>query len=317
MSIKIADFFCGVGGIRLGFQNASEQFECVFSNDIDKNAIITYETNFPDHKVTSTSISDLDPENIPDFDIFIGGFPCQPFSIAGKRQGFSDSRGNVFFDIIRILEIKKPRAFFLENVKNLKTHDKGNTYKIIKSRLNQAGYFFKSKIMNTKEYANIPQNRERIFMVGFRDYNCAKNFKFPLRLVLSKKIHNFMETEVHKKYYYTEKSAIYKKLAETVVENVETGQVYQYRRHYVRENKSNVCPTLTANMGSGGHNVPIIRDDIGIRKLTPRECFSLQGFPGVFSLPEKVADSQLYKQAGNSVTVKVITRIAREMIKIL
>lgn len=317
MSIKIADFFCGVGGIRLGFQNSSERVECVFSNDIDKNAIITYETNFPGHKVISTSISELNIDDIPDFDIFVGGFPCQPFSIAGKKQGFADSRGNVFFDIIRILETKRPKAFFLENVKNLKTHDNGNTYKIIKKRLCKAGYFFKSKIMNTTEYANIPQNRERIFMVGFTEYKQTENFKFPSRLVLSRQISSFTEEKVPEKYYYTKKSAIYEKLAESVTKNIETGQVYQYRRHYVRENKSNVCPTLTANMGGGGHNVPIIKDKFGIRKLTPRECFSLQGFPTTFCLPRKVADSQLYKQAGNSVTVKLITRIAREILKVL
>ena len=151
MSYTFADFFCGIGGMRLGFEKASTSFNCVFSNDIDKNAIKTYESNF-NCKVNSTSISELDTKEIPDFDIFIGGFPCQSFSIAGNRKGLDDARGNLFFDIIRIIKDKKPSSFLLENVKNLKTHDKGRTYKIIKNSLCREGYFFKSKIMNSCDY---------------------------------------------------------------------------------------------------------------------------------------------------------------------
>lgn len=310
----MADFFCGVGGVRLGFESASSRFRCVFSNDIDANAIKTYESNFSD-EVKKESIAELDIDEIPDFDIFLGGFPCQPFSIAGKRKGFEDDRGNLFFSIIDILEKKKPKAFFLENVKNLKTHDNGNTFKVIKNRLIKAGYHFKSKILNTSEYANIPQNRERIFLVGFRDIEKARKFRFPKKLLLQKRIKDFLESEVKEKYYYNDRSAIYPRLVDAIHNHVETGQVYQYRRHYVRENKSNVCPTLTANMGGGGHNVPIIMDDNGIRKLTPRECFYLQGFPADFVLPN-ISDSQLYKQAGNSVTIKVVKRIAEEIVKV-
>lgn len=315
MSIKIADFFCGVGGVRLGFESASSRFKCIFSNDIDKNAIKTYESNFPD-KVVEKSIAELNINDIPDFDIFLGGFPCQPFSIAGKRKGFNDERGNLFFNIINILEQKKPKAFFLENVKNLKTHNNGNTFKVIKNRLIKAGYYFKCKILNTSEYANIPQNRERIFLIGFRDIEKAKQFRFPKKLLLQKKIKDFLQPDIKPKYYYTNNSAIYERLVNSIQKHVNTDQVYQYRRHYVRENKSNLCPTLTANMGGGGHNVPIIMDDKGIRKLTPTECFLLQGFPTNFILPA-ISDSQLYKQAGNSVTIKVVKRIAQEISKLI
>lgn len=179
MTLRIADFFCGVGGIRLGFQQASEQFKCVFSNDIDKYTVQTYELNFPEHKVNCESISSLEIKSIPDFDIFLGGFPCQPFSIAGKRQGFTDDRGNLFFTIIKILKEKKPRAFFLENVKNLKGHDNGNTYKTIKKELCSLGYTFKTKILNSTQYGNTPQNRERIFLIGFLDRNHTVKFRFP------------------------------------------------------------------------------------------------------------------------------------------
>jgi DNA (cytosine-5)-methyltransferase 1 len=316
MVYRIADFFCGVGGIRLGFETASPEFSCVFSNDIDKNAVKTYEKNFTNHKVTMTSISDLSSDDIPNFDIFVGGFPCQSFSVAGNLKGFDDERGNLFFDIVRILKEKKPMAFLLENVKNLETHDGGKTYKRIKKELIQAGYFFKKRVMNSSQYGNVPQNRERIFLVGFRDKKKAEEFRFPTRLELRKTLLSILEPSVPNKYYYTEESKIYPVLEENVTEDVETGQVYQYRRKYVRANKSGVCPTLTANMGCGGHNVPIIKDEKGIRKLTPRECFSLQSFPKSYDLPN-LADSHLYKQAGNSVTVKVVNRIAKNILKVL
>jgi DNA (cytosine-5)-methyltransferase 1 len=313
--IRIADFFCGVGGIRLGFEMSNMQTECVFSNEIDSKAIQTYNTNF-EGTICNTSIAELDIDNIPDFDIFIGGFPCQSFSLAGNKKGFLDERGALFFDIIRILEKKKPKVFFLENVKNLKSHDTGNTYKIIRKALCSIGYYFKSKIMNSCEYGNVPQNRERIYLVGFLDKEKANKFRFPKKIVLKKSIKTILDSAVHDKYYYKSSSKIYEKLKDAIYEHIETGKVYQYRRHYVRENKSGVCPTLTANMGGGGHNVPIILDDKGIRKLTPRECFNLQGFPKEYYFPE-IADCHLYKQAGNSVTITVITRIANEIYKVL
>jgi DNA (cytosine-5)-methyltransferase 1 len=318
MNIKIADFFCGIGGLRLGFELASDKYQCVFSNDIDKYCQKVYCINFSDSTFSNINISNLKIDIIPDFDVFVGGFPCQPFSIAGKQKGFQDSRGNVFYDIIRILKEKKPKVFLLENVKNLKTHDNGKTFKIMKKELIKSGYFFKTKILNTADYANIPQNRERLFMVGFLNYEHAKNFNFPSKLVLNKDIRYFLEKNIDNKYYYKKSSAIYSKLENVVKRDINTtNQVYQYRRHHVRENKSNLCPTLTANMGSGGHNVPIINDGKGIRKLTPRECFSLQGFPSYFILPNDISDSQLYKQSGNSVTVKLIKRIAIQILKVL
>jgi DNA (cytosine-5)-methyltransferase 1 len=309
--IRIADFFAGVGGIRKAFEDVKtpygDVFETVFSNEIDSNAIKTYESNWSG-KVCSTSISDLKVEDIPDFDLFLGGFPCQPFSIAGKLKGFEDARGNVFFDIIRILRAKKPLGFMLENVKNLKTHDSCKTYQRIKKELCSLGYTFQSKVLNTKDYGNIPQNRERIFFVGFLDRAVTESFRFPEKIPLTKTIMDVLDYDVPDKYYYTESSSIYPMLVESVV-NKDT--VYQYRRKYVRENKNGVCPTLTCNMGSGGHNVPIIVDGVGIRKLTPKECFKFQGFENI-KLPN-LADSHLYKQAGNSVSIPVVRRIAENM----
>lgn len=312
-SIRIADFFCGIGGIRLGFEQSSDVYKCVFSNDIDTRAVQTYELNFPTHKVNTNSISEL--KDIPDFDIFLGGFPCQPFSVAGNLKGFEDERGNLFFDIVRILREKKPKAFVLENVKNLKTHNNGQTYNRIKEELIQCGYRFKSKVLNSCLHSNTPQNRERIFLVGFLDPKLTEKFTFPRKMVMrrTKQIADILEKDVSNKYYYKETDKIYSILAEHVTEQ---NTVYQFRRHYVRKNMSGVCPTLTANMGGGGHNVPIILDNRGIRKLTPRECLSLQGFPCTYKLPP-LADSHLYKQIGNSVTVPIIRRIATQILAVM
>lgn len=311
--LKILDLFAGIGGIKIGFENAG--FECVFSNDFDNDCKITYDLNFSgDQKsLVLGDISKISSDIIPDFDILTGGFPCQPFSIAGYRKGFSDDgRGNLFFDITRILKDKKPKAFLLENVKNLKTHDNGNTMKIIYGELQKLGYHVVDKVLNTMEYGNIPQNRERIYIVGFLDQDAFNNFSFPDKIFLTKTIKDCLEKNVDEKYYYNSKP-LYAKLKKEVVKN---NTVYQWRRQYVRENKNRVCPTLTANMGMGGHNVPIIIDGKGIRKLTPRECANFQGFPENYKLPD-IADSSLYKQFGNSVSVPVVERVAINIKKAL
>lgn len=317
--MKFIDLFAGIGGIKIGFENAG--FQCVFSNDFDENAKITFDLNFSElfeteKQMVLGDIQKIPASKIPDFDILCAGFPCQPFSIAGYKQGFNDEkdRGNLFFDIVRILKAKKPKAFLLENVKNLKTHDKGNTLKVILEKLEkELGYFVKLKVLNTMEYGNLPQNRERIYIVGFLDEKAYENFFFPEKIKLTKTIHDCIEEkEVDDKYYYNDKP-LYEELKKEVKKR---DTVYQWRRKYVRENKNNVCPTLTANMGMGGHNVPLVLNGKGIRKLTPRECANFQGFPKTYKLPN-IADSHLYKQFGNSVSIPVIQRIAQNMKKAL
>ena len=237
---------------------------------------------------------------------------CQPFSIAGEQKGFQDTRGTVFFDIVKIIKEKKPKVIFLENVKNLVSHDQGNTFKIICQSLENEGYFLKFQVLNGKTHGNVPQNRERIFIVGFLNKNHYSKFEFPEPIPLTKTIEDCLEKNVDQKYYQMNinSPSIQKMIAGMINKNV----IYQYRRYYMRENKEKVCPTLTANMASGGHNVPLLLDDIGIRKLTPRECFNFQGFPSDFILPN-VADSHLYKQAGNSVVVPLVRRIAEKIIE--
>jgi len=312
MDFKTIDLFAGVGGIRLAFEKAG--FKTVYANDFNKDCKITYDLNFEDVKLHVDDINKVDINSLPKFDILLAGFPCQPFSVAGYRKGFEDEdRGNLFFRIAEILEKKKPIAFLLENVKNLKGHDKRKTFKIISEVLADKGYHFKHAILNSMTHGNVPQNRERIFIVGFLDKDKAEKFNFPEELELTNSFRDFLEENVDDKYYYNDKP-LYERI-KNEIKSKDT--VYQWRRKYVRVNKKGVVPTLTANMGLGGHNVPIIKDNKGIRKLTPKECFLFQGFPKNFVLPKDIADSKIYHQAGNSVTVAIIERIAENMKKVL
>lgn len=313
--LKCASFFAGVGGIDMGFE-LTNAFETVYANEADPYPVQTFELN-SDVKVDCRDIREVIPEQLPDFDVCLAGFPCQSFSVAGYRQGFKDTkgRGTLFFEVARIIEAKKPKIVFLENVKNLVTHDNGNTLTVILDTLASLSYHTKYKVLNAREYGNIPQNRERIYIVGFLDEKQYNKFKFPDVMPLTTQLTDIIDfhTKLDDKYYYTPnkyKGDIYNKL---VLAMDDDRAVYQWRRRYVRKNKSGVVPTLTANQGMGGHNVCLIKTDNGIRKMTPRECFNAQGFPTTFKLPN-IAESRLYKQAGNSVCVSVIKRIADNIV---
>lgn len=301
--------FAGVGGICLGFMRNG--VEIVFANDMDKYACQTYRANFK-HGIVEEKIENINAEDIPNADILLFGFPCTSFSIAGLRKGFEDEKsGHLFFEALRILKKKKPKAFFLENVRNLISHENGKTFEVIKTSLEKEGYYFRYKVLNSCDYGNIPQNRERIYVVGFKKKKYCDKFYFPDPIRRTQTITDITNpAEKKEEKYYYEKKKCYPILKETIISQ---DTVYQLRRIYVRENKSNLCPTLTANMGTGGHNVPLILDNFGIRKLTPREVFLFQGFPQDFKFP-KIADCHLYKQAGNSVTVPVVERIAKNML---
>ncbi len=310
-SYEVASFFGGVGGIDLGFEQ-TKKFSTVYINEFDKNAQETISVNFPDVRLDRRDIHEVKAEEVPSTDLIVGGFPCQAFSIAGYRKGFEDERGDLFFELLRIIKFHKPRAIFIENVKNMVTHDHGNTFKVIREALTLNGYYIKWKVMNSKNYGDIPQNRERIYIVGFLSKNAFDKFKFPEEIELKKTLKDVIDFDTleEEKYYYRKGvQPFYDKLAEDVSSQE---SVYQWRRQYVRENKNGVVPTLTANMGTGGHNVPIILTKNGIRKLTPRETFNVQGFPKDFKLPN-ISNGQLYKQAGNSVVVPLIKRIANRI----
>jgi DNA (cytosine-5)-methyltransferase 1 len=308
---KFIDLFAGIGGMRLAFESAGG--DCVLTCEIDDIALKTYALNYsPNHKHQYVGdICEVSSANIPDHDVLIAGFPCQPYSIAGLRKGLADARGTVFLEIIRILNDKQPKAFLLENVKGILAHDQGRTFDYMLSLLTKTGYHITYKTLNSMTHGNVPQNRERVFIVGFLDPETSNRFEFPSTVPLTKTIADLLEKNVDAKYYYTNRYDCYAEIKKGVTSG---DTIYQWRRHYVRENKSNVCPTLTANMGSGGHNVPLVKVSDGIRKLTPRECANFQGFPKSFKLPP-LADSNLYHQFGNSVTVPLITRIAKNIAK--
>lgn len=312
--LTVAGLFAGIGGIERGFAEAG--FKTVIANELDPYASKTYRANYK-HELVEADIAEFGSENLPDgLTVLTGGFPCQPFSVAGYRKGFDDHRGNVFWEIERLYNDKKPDVVFLENVKNLRGHDNGNTFAVIKASLEDAGYHVTAEVLNSKTHGNIPQNRERIYIVAFKSEKAFNNFAWPSEIPLTTKLSDLIdfESKLDDKYYYTpEKTSFYNKLASTMVRS---DTVYQWRRQYVRENMSGVCPTLTANMGMGGHNVPLVRTRHGIRKLTPDECFRLMGFKEVVH-PEGMAESRLYKQAGNAVVVPVIKRLAENIKKAL
>lgn len=305
--MTVGSLYAGVGGICLGFENAG--FNISWANEYDKNACITYRSNFK-HKLIERDVMELDISSLGKVEVLVGGFPCQPFSIAGKQKGFNDKRGNHFFRMLHFADAMRPKVLFFENVKHLVTHDNGNTFATITNELIKRNYEVYTKILNTKEYGNIPQNRERIFIVGFdrnHDKKAHSTFEFPMPQKLTKSIKDcIISDKVAERFYYREDKSMYKILQREILKE---DTIYQFRRNYVRENKSKLCPTLTASMGTGGHNVPLIKTQNGIRKLTPKECFAFQGFPDSFKLPD-IAISHLYKQAGNTVSVPVIEKIA-------
>ena len=305
----VGGLFAGVGGIEAGFEKAG--FEISWTNENDSYACKTYRLNHPNHHLIEEDMHKLNPKKLKPVDVLVGGFPCQAFSVAGYRKGFKDPRGNLFFEIARFIdELKsKPKALMLENVKNLSGHDNGRTQKIIKQILKDFGYYVHWKVYNTFKYTNIPQNRERTIITCFRNKRRYSNFlNNPFENISSiKPVAAMLENKkIDDKYYYFQDSQYYQIFKKQITKR---NTLYQLRRIYVRENKNKLCPTLTANMGMGGHNVPLLLDDFGIRKLTPKECFNFQGFNGV-KFPKEVPNTQLYKQAGNSVTIPLIEKIA-------
>lgn len=314
-SFNFIDLFAGIGGFRLAMQKCGGQ--CIFSSEIDENARKTYYKNFgevPFGDITNEFVKSCIPDNV---DVICAGFPCQAFSIAGYRKGFEDTRGTLFFDVAEIIKRKQPKAVFLENVKNLRSHDNGKTFEVIKNTLEDLGYIVYYKVMNAMDYANIPQNRERIFIVCFNPSLVPNyyKFKFPEKEELTRTIHDCIDHgNEETSLFYGNTMKHYDELRKNIV-SYDT--VYQWRRQYVRENKSQVCPTLTANMGTGGHNVPLILTKKGIRKLSPKECLNFQGFPKEYEFPSSISNASKYKQAGNSVVVPLITKVCKEIVSLL
>ena len=300
MNYKTIDLFAGIGGIRLGFEAVGCQN--IFSSEWDKYAQQMYKLNFGDEPFGDINL--IDPEEIPSHDILLAGFPCQPFSIAGKGLGFSDTRGTLFFNIETILRSKKPQAFLLENVKRLTTHDKGNTFAVILQRLSELGYTFYHKVLNSLHFG-VPQKRERIYIVGFRE---PLAFKFPQPLGYYRPLSELLERDenVPESYFLSEE--IKQKRLSTVKGIPPFPSIW----HENIGGNISALPYSCALRAGGSYNYLVVN---GIRRLTGREMLRLQGFPESFKI--NIPYSQLRKVAGNSVTVPVIKAIAKEMLQSL
>lgn len=315
---KTIDLFAGIGGIRLGFEQ-TDRVENVFSAEIDSYACKTYQENFGDNPYCDiTKLNEKKIQEIPDFDILLAGFPCQAFSIAGKRGGFEDMRGTLFFDVARIIKEKQPKAFLLENVKGLTNHDKGNTFSTIINVLkNELGYTVFSKVLNSKNF-NVPQKRDRIYIVGFKK---EVEFEFPKEKVLVNKIKHILEEDVSSKYYISDTYLNTLRKHKARHEQKGNGFGYEIINH------DDIANTLM--VGGMGKERNLLYDNRltdftpktnikgqinreYIRKMTPREWARIQGYPDTYKIP--VSDAQAYKQFGNSVSVPVINEIAKKII---
>ena len=311
--MTVGSLFSGIGGIDLGFKQAG--FDIVWANEFDNDAATTYRYNWGSDHLVQKDIRKVDSSEIPDFDVLVAGFPCQPFSIAGRQKGFDDPRGNLFFEIARIVKDKRPPVIFLENVANLLQHDDGKTFLTIYNALVPYGYTFKYRVMDAIEYSNVPQHRTRIYIVAFLDYEKADKFEFPDKLKLTTKLNDVLvrDKKHDESYYYTDSSVYYEDLKRIVTDKTALYKIYDSG---VSKKAHRVCPTLTANMGTFPDRVPIIKDDFGIRKITPYECLALQGFPEDYRFP-KIPMASAYKQCGNSVVVPVIRRIAEKIREVM
>jgi DNA (cytosine-5)-methyltransferase 1 len=300
------DLFAGIGGMRLAFKKNGGN--CVFSSEWDKFAKQTYAENF--HETPAGDIRTINEKDIPSHDILAAGFPCQPFSHAGLKMGFEDTRGTLFFDIARIIKFHKPKLVLLENVKGFLSHDKGNTFKVVKATLEDLGYEVHSQVLNAKDFG-LPQNRERIYIIGInRKRTNSLPFAFPRPSNIQTFVGEILEVKVPKKY--------------TISDRLWAGHQRRLEEHRARGNgfgysifnaKSTYTSTISARYYKDGSEILISQRNRNPRKVTPREAARLQGFPESFRIP--VSDAQAYRQFGNSVAVPVVSAIVKRMVKLL
>lgn len=305
---SMIDLFAGIGGTRLGFYQTG-RVKCLFSSEIEKFAVKTYHANFGELPVGD--ITKINAADIPNHDILVGGFPCQAFSLAGLKRGFEDTRGTLFFEIARILKAKRPKAFLLENVKNLVSHDHGRTFQVICNTLQELGYSIFPKVLRARDFG-VPQNRERIYIVGFDPIQVENfaDFEMPQPQNKKTRLGDILEQNVDCKY--------------TISDDLWSGHQRRKAEHKLKGNgfgysifnaESEYCSTISARYYKDGSEILIEQKGKNPRKLTPRECARLQGFPEEFIIP--VSDTQAYKEFGNSVAVPVIHAIAEQILRIL
>lgn len=264
--------------------------------------------------MTECDIRKVNTDDIPDFDILTAGFPCQSFSVCGNRKGFADERGNLFFEIMRITDAKKPKIIFLENVANLTEHDNGKTFNRIHNELSKRNYYIRYIIADACNYG-IPQRRTRTYIVAFKEYEMCNGFRFPEEQPLKKHIFDIIDRSVKTddKFYFPKNSVQYQKMNAAITDE---NQIYRFSDYGIQKSKNGISFTLKANMGTWYNRVPIIKDDFGIRTITPQECLALQGFPKSFGFPD-IPIKSMYKQCGNTVVVPLVNSIAKQINKSL
>ncbi len=305
----VGSLFAGIGGIDLGFQKAG--FEIVWANEIDSDACKTYRLNFPDTILFEGDIRNLEAAQLPKVDIITAGFPCQSFSVCGNQKGFNDHRGNLFFEIMRIVDVIEPKIIFLENVANLVEHDKGRTFNVIHNELVSRGYYLRYMVADACDYG-VPQHRTRTYLLAFRDVKQCESYHFPEKVKLEKQVFDILDKSVKAddRFYLPENSPKYTKMAKAITDD---NQIYRFSDYGVQAGKDGICFTLKANMGTWYDRVPIIKDNYGIRTITPDECLTLMGFPKKLQIAD-IPLKSAYKQIGNSVCVPVIYSIAKAII---
>lgn len=309
--ITAVSLFSGIGGIDIAFRQAG--FDVIWANEIGRYACVTYRNNFA-NSILEADIKNINAVDVPKADVIFGGFPCQSFSVMGYKRGFNDPRGNLFFEISRIADYTKPKIIVLENVENLIYHDNGKTFITIHNTLAELGYFVKYRVLNAKTHGNIPQERSRTFIVAFSDYDMMSRFEFPDEIPLTVGVNDILDRSFKQNdaFYYLPGNKYYDTLNRKIPHK--TG-IYRIDDSGVAMKKYEISPTLKANMGTYPDRVPVIRDDFGIRKLTPYECLALQGFPSDFRFKDIPLEAA-YKQCGNTVCVPVVRRIAKELLNV-
>ncbi|MBQ3431959.1 MAG: DNA (cytosine-5-)-methyltransferase [Clostridia bacterium] len=307
--MTIGSLFSGIGGIDLGFQQAG--FDILWAIDFDKNACATYKANFPNVELLEENIKNVNAESLKNVDVIAAGFPCQSFSVCGNQAGFQDSRGHLFFEIMRIADTVKPKIIFLENVANLVEHDKGRTFNVIHNELIKRNYCVRYNVVDACDYG-IPQHRTRTYIVAFLNELHCERYQFPPKCTLDKTIFNIIDKTKKEDgiYYLPADSQQYKQLNSFITD---TNQIYRFTDYGIQSSKNGISFTLKANMGTWYNRIPFVKDNYGIRKITPYECLLIMGFPQSFRIGNIPANSA-YKQIGNSVCVPIIKSIAKQIL---
>lgn len=314
MELKVGSLFSGIGGIDIAFQQAG--YKVAWAIEKDAACCRTYRHNFKAATLIEKDIRLVNPGDFERVDVITAGFPCQPFSIAGKQRGFDDARGQLFYEVGKFIHTHSPRFVFLENVPNLMEHDNGKTFLVVHDVLSSLNYSIRYSVLRASEYGGVPQIRDRIYIVAFRNQEDCDRFEFPDKLDLQLSIEDVLlrSQRKHDVYYYTQDDDFYKKASKIVKSH---DAIYRVYHDSIKATQNKMCPTLTASMGTSLDQVPLVVDDYGLRKLTLGECLNFQGFPKEFYFPKTIRIEDAYKQAGNTVCVPVIRRIAERIFEVL